>query len=111
MAQGHCRHSVAIGHQARRKRAQFTSTTRKNRVAVVQVRWNIDSAQLETFSSVWVPCVRPPGTLANEKPLSKVGRMLPNRHLPMPFSSPRIFRTTRPINTNWTRQPTISLCV
>ena len=73
MAQGHCRQPVATGHQARRKRAQFTSTTRKNRVAVVQVRWNIDSAQLETFSSVWVPCVRPPGTPANEKPFPKWG--------------------------------------
>ena len=49
--------------------------------------------------------------LANKKPHSKVGRTLPNRHLPMPFSSPRIFCTTCPINTSWTRQPTISLCV
>ena len=102
---------MAPSNQARRQRTQFTSTTRKNRVAVVQIRWDIGSAQLETFSSVWVPCVRPPGTPANEKPFSKVGRTVPNQYLSLPFSSPRIFSTPRPINTNWTRQPTISLRV
>ena len=58
--------------------AQFTSTTRKNRVAIVQVHWDICPAQLEALSSVWVPCLRPPSTIANEKPISEVGRMLQN---------------------------------
>ena len=82
-----------------------------NRVAVLQIRWDICSAQLETLSPVWVPCVRHPVTLANEKHISKVGRTLKNWHPLMPFTTSCVLRPTHPVNPNRARQPTIPLCL
>ena len=111
MAQGHYRQPVATGHQARRKRMQFASPTWKNGIPIVEICRNIRTAQPQALSPIRLPCLRTPGTASNSESLPEMGRTLLNRHLPMPLASPCIFRATRPINTNWTRQPTISLCV
>ena len=70
---------------------------------------HIFPAQLEALSSIWVPCLRPPSTIANEKPISEVGRTLQNWHFLMPLATSCVLRPTHPVNSNRARQPTISL--
>ena len=64
---------MAPSGQACRQRAQFTPTTGKNRVAIVQVHWDFCPAQLEALTCVWVPRLRPTGTTTKKKPIPEVG--------------------------------------
>ena len=91
MAQGHCRQPVAPGHQARRKRTQFTSLTWKNGIPIVKIHRNISAAEPQALPSIRLAGLRPPGTTSNSESLPKMGRMLQNRHLPMPLTSSRFF--------------------
>ena len=109
VAQDHSCLPMAPSNQARRQCAQFTSTTGKYRIAVVEVRWDICPAQLEALSSIWVPFLRPPGTIANENPISEVGRTLQNWHFLMSFATSCVLRPTHPFNSNRACQPTIPL--
>ena len=103
MAQGHCRQLVASGHQARRKRTQFTSPTWKNGIPIVNIRRDISTAQPQALPSIRLPGLHPPGPASSSESLPEMGRMLQNWHLPMPLTSSRIFRAPRPVNANWTR--------
>ena len=96
-------------YQAYRQRAQFPSMTRKNRVAVVQVRWDVRPTQSEALPSIRLPHVHASGTASNQKPISEVGIMLQNWHFLMPFTTSCVLSPARPINPNRARQPTISL--
>ena len=103
MAQGHCCQPMAPGHQARRKRTQFTSPTWKNGIPIVKIHRNISAAQPQALPSIRLPSLHPPGTASNSESLPEMGRMLQNRHLPMPLTSSRIFRAPCSVNANWTR--------
>ena len=102
MAQGHCRQPVVPGHQARRKRTQFTSQTWRNGIPVVKIRRNISAAQPQALPSIRLPGLRPSGTASNSESLPEMGRALQNRHLPMPLTSSRIFRAPHSLHANWT---------
>ena len=94
---------MAPSNQARRQCAQFTSMTRKNRVAIVKILRNISAAQPQALPSIRVPGLRSSGTASNSESLPEMGRALQNRHLPMPLTSSHIFHAPRSLHANWVR--------